>query len=288
MSKTFGQELVAARTMTKNGFQALLTEMRELNQAPKTSADLAYFKSERLQDIGALMGFAPWYLGAGNKILPRPDTAPLAAIVDSCISSLNESGLEVDSHNAQEVVEDTAATLGIELTEKTMLACCECVLQQVNAEPVLPFGIEVIQGGPGNVSLTSKIADEFKDDGHLDAAGKASADALESFLLAMASQGIDLTDYRIVTALEDAVGAIAQNLDADPENEIQDVVDHVLKMQENYGFQNDVESIREPVMESASLLGITLSEASIVTACDTILERQQLRNQEEVSRSPGM
>lgn len=58
------------------------------------------------------------------------------------------------------------------------------------------------------------------------------------------------------------------------DTDVSDVVEHVLEMQEKYGFQNDEDSVREAVEESASLLRIQLNELEIVEACDRVLGNQ--------------
>lgn len=61
---------------------------------------------------------------------------------------------------------------------------------------------------------------------------------------------------------------------SDPDNiteNAKDVANHLLEMQEKYGFQNDADSVREAIEESANLLNITLSEDEIVQARDRVL-----------------
>lgn len=50
------------------------------------------------------------------------------------------------------------------------------------------------------------------------------------------------------------------------------VADHVIEMQEKYGFQSDEDSVRGAVEESANLLAIDLTEQEIVEACDLVLK----------------
>lgn len=52
---------------------------------------------------------------------------------------------------------------------------------------------------------------------------------------------------------------------------IKDCVDHVLDMQQKYGFSNDEDTVRGAVEESASLLNLMLNEAEIKSACWKIL-----------------
>lgn len=71
----------------------------------------------------------------------------------------------------------------------------------------LPFGIQVGEG-----FISSTLGREFEDDGVVDDVGQASADALESFLLALHMEGVSLDDPRISNALKTAVEAIGNNL----------------------------------------------------------------------------
>lgn len=57
-------------------------------------------------------------------------------------------------------------------------------------------------------------------------------------------------------------------------DDVQEVIDDVLERGKKYGFQQDEDSVRGAVDESSNLLGITLSEAQIVQACDLVLEVQ--------------
>lgn len=73
----------------------------------------------------------------------------------------------------------------------------------------LPYGIEV-----GNGHISSELAQQFGfEDGTMDARGVASANALESFILAMANEGIEVNTPSFARAITTAVEAIAQNLD---------------------------------------------------------------------------
>ena len=58
------------------------------------------------------------------------------------------------------------------------------------------------------------------------------------------------------------------------DSDVADVIDHVLKMQEEYEFSNDEDSIRDAIEESASLLKIQLNEMGITAACDRVLSDQ--------------
>lgn len=60
----------------------------------------------------------------------------------------------------------------------------------------------------GSISTSFKVSAE-KDES--DGAFNAGIDGLESLLLAMACQGVDITDDKIVNAVYDAVEGIANN-----------------------------------------------------------------------------
>lgn len=76
----------------------------------------------------------------------------------------------------------------------------------------LPFGIKIATES-GNASLVmSGLAEELKAD-ETDAVGQAAVDALESFLLALAAEGVNLTQPGVKRALETSVEAIANQLD---------------------------------------------------------------------------
>jgi hypothetical protein len=79
---------------------------------------------------------------------------------------------------------------------------------------VLPFGI-VVEAHEGSASITSLLADQFADpaDDETSAqAGKASADAIESLLMALAAEGVDIHTNQFSRAITTAVEAIANNL----------------------------------------------------------------------------
>lgn len=81
---------------------------------------------------------------------------------------------------------------------------------------------------------------------------------------------------QFVELLEASAGVVVRNQKlkaASPsvDSDVSDVVNHVLEMQQEYGFSNDEDSVREAVEESASLLGIQLNEVEIIQACDRIL-----------------
>lgn len=79
----------------------------------------------------------------------------------------------------------------------------------------LPFGISLkVEDDGSSGGISSGLAQCFSDeDGYVDEKGQAAADAIESFLLAMACNGVDLSQAEIVSALETAVDSIGQNMD---------------------------------------------------------------------------
>lgn len=80
----------------------------------------------------------------------------------------------------------------------------------------LPFGL-VLTLSNDVAQLSSEIRREFADDhGEVCAVGHAAADAMESFLLALHAEGVDVRDVRVVRALTTAVAACAEQLDFDP------------------------------------------------------------------------
>jgi hypothetical protein len=80
----------------------------------------------------------------------------------------------------------------------------------------LPYGIEV-QCDAGGGSLSSSLAQEFIDESEPDdtgleiARGEAAADAIESLILAMASEGYDVSSGAFVRALDTSVHQIAEH-----------------------------------------------------------------------------
>lgn len=54
---------------------------------------------------------------------------------------------------------------------------------------------------------------------------------------------------------------------------VDEIVDHVKKMQHKYGFKSDVDSVRGAVEESIELLCMELNENEIILSCDKILGR---------------
>jgi hypothetical protein len=80
---------------------------------------------------------------------------------------------------------------------------------------VLPFGIK-IRAANGGGAIVSNLLDQFvleDDDEETKEKAETASDALESFLLAMACEGVDLTSPRIKAALKNAVESIANNFD---------------------------------------------------------------------------
>jgi hypothetical protein len=93
---------------------------------------------------------------------------------------------------------------------------CEWSFRESNVgqRTTLPFGINLdVTPDGGSAWIASSLAHQFADeDGYVDQAGEASADALESFLLALAANGVCLAHEQIASALETAVGSIGENL----------------------------------------------------------------------------
>lgn len=84
----------------------------------------------------------------------------------------------------------------------------------VSQRAKLPFGISVDVSPDGEAAgISSSLAHCFADeDGFVDTAGEAAADALESFLLALAANGVCLSQEQVAAALETAVDSIGQNM----------------------------------------------------------------------------
>lgn len=87
-----------------------------------------------------------------------------------------------------------------------------CDASKETAAVELPFGIVINNHGG---KMASDLAKQFMLEGHLDHSGEWAAHAIESFLLSMHSKGIDLTDSRITSALEEAVEHISNNMPDD-------------------------------------------------------------------------
>ena len=60
---------------------------------------------------------------------------------------------------------------------------------------------------------------------------------------------------------------------AERDEAIEEVVEHVLGMQKQYGFQNDLDSVAGAIRESADLLSIDLNDADVAVASTRALER---------------
>jgi len=146
----------------------------------------------------------------------------VTAIPDEHIPALDEKGMELVS---QQFLKDvsTAGTLtdnihmlpsdpddGIAYTGTWQITDIKPGEQSYR----LPFGVEinVVEGGASIVShLYSQFAADPAESSDDDLAVGAS-DALESFLLALAAEGVNLNDRRIRKALEVAVDQIGNNL----------------------------------------------------------------------------
>lgn len=79
----------------------------------------------------------------------------------------------------------------------------------------LPFGIEIRCNPGAGGSLDSELVEEFSKCGYgkeADAMAKASANAIESLLLALACAGVDLSTPAISSAIEVAVEKVASEL----------------------------------------------------------------------------
>jgi hypothetical protein len=77
--------------------------------------------------------------------------------------------------------------------------------------PKLPFGI-VIESSNGASHISSDLLSQFQDEDLLeDSRPQVAADALESLLLAMASEGIDVHSDKMQRAITTAVESIANN-----------------------------------------------------------------------------
>lgn len=92
-------------------------------------------------------------------------------------------------------------------------------------------------------------------------------------------------DIETVFSLEELTGvAVTARLPAllvsKAEEDIRCVVDDVLNRGEEYEFQQDADSVRGAVEESANLLSIDLSEAQVARACELVLEEQQQHPQD--------
>lgn len=98
-------------------------------------------------------------------------------------------------------------------TSKFFIDLCE---EEDDVESIidtsLPFGIEYSVNG-GCASLTSLLSVQFTLDGELDEVGKATADAMESLLLAMVAEGIDIRRPKFARAITSAVEFVSNKLE---------------------------------------------------------------------------
>lgn len=77
----------------------------------------------------------------------------------------------------------------------------------------LPFGIDIIQYESGGAAISaSDLLTEIED--------QKSTNAVESLLLALAANGVDMGDVRVSKALIDAVEAIANHLEDDEDDAV--------------------------------------------------------------------
>jgi nucleoside-diphosphate-sugar epimerase len=101
------------------------------------------------------------------------------------------------------------------LKERLLHAMSKYSMKTVN----LPYGIVI--GTPTNSEgggiIVSNLAMELLGDDNVDEEDlevKSISDAIESLLLAMASNGIDMTDPRISKSIVDSVEALAQKMES--------------------------------------------------------------------------
>ena len=81
----------------------------------------------------------------------------------------------------------------------------------------LPFGMVISVTGKG-ATMSSELVQEFADqDTEGPSYAKTAANAMESLLVALAAAGVDMADPRIAEAVNNAVEAVSQNLDDEPE-----------------------------------------------------------------------
>lgn len=79
----------------------------------------------------------------------------------------------------------------------------------------MPFGVQISTDEQGSGSISSELYSQFSADpqeSSNDDLACGASDALESFLLALASEGVDCGDPRITEALKSAVNSIGNNL----------------------------------------------------------------------------
>lgn len=106
----------------------------------------------------------------------------------------------------------------------------------------LDYGIR-IEVAAGSGHITSELRTEFDDPDHPDQASP-HADALESFLCALACEGIDLDDSRVTRALNTTVEAIANNLEsAEPQPESPHSVHKALEALDRFIKTRDIRPI---------------------------------------------
>lgn len=76
-----------------------------------------------------------------------------------------------------------------------------------------PSIIQIDVSGDGGAAISSELVDLLSD-GTPDVKAKVAADAIESLLLAMAAEGINMEDARIARAIGTAIESIGNNMDA--------------------------------------------------------------------------
>lgn len=82
----------------------------------------------------------------------------------------------------------------------------------------LDYGIAIVTDGEGSAGISSALINQFTgngesvDDDHTEGYAEGAADALESFLMAMAAAGVDLEAPQIKEALQTAVESVGNNM----------------------------------------------------------------------------
>jgi hypothetical protein len=103
---------------------------------------------------------------------------------------------------------NTAATLE---SQKVTVEVAGSQLNVCSKDVVLDYGISISANGGGG-SISSRLQEQFVLDGEEgNVYAKGASDALESFLLAMASEGVALAEVAMKNALKTAVEAIGNN-----------------------------------------------------------------------------
>lgn len=89
------------------------------------------------------------------------------------------------------------------------------VIDDDDDEPFeLPYGIQIALGPhTSNAGITSNLRQEFSLQGEIDSKAEIAADAIESLLLAIVAEGVDINTRQYADAITSAVESVAHHLE---------------------------------------------------------------------------